>query len=377
MDRENLKLLIKESARSQNLKDLNFIISEAKNTDNKVETGSGGDAAGKAFEIHVAKHIGHILRGGDNPENHYPDHFSDESGDSPQDSAAKQKKKLGTHLYDEIEKHAKKMAYHIVKHMKKKGINLDKTSKVTWTSKPKDLERLTGQKDIKGTADITISHKGEHHGVSLKYSGSGTPPSLRSPGIKDLNSMLKSDENHVSNILKEHDNAVESAVGHLVGHGSKREKHQKFKLLKANSHPGAKAAVDASKSAHKQLASHYTDSFNKLKHEEKTKFIRKMIDAEEQPSIKPYRASFDASRGVSHVSNPTQDFDKIHANTRHYSAEASGASIHIYAHHPDGTKTKVTSIGIKNKGSSPYTGITGRVSDTMKKSVIVRKKKKK
>jgi hypothetical protein len=377
MDREKLKLLIKESAKSQNLKDFNFIISEAKNIDNKVSTGSGGDAAGKAFEIHVAKHIGHILRGGNDPEKHYPDHFSDESGDNPQASAQKQKERLGSHLYNQIDKHAKKMAYHIVNHMKKRGINLDHTSKVTWTSKPKDLERLTGMKGVKGTADVTVSHGGNHHGISLKYSASGTPPSLRSPGVDSLTSMLKADSNHVSNIVKEHDNSVDSAVGHLVGKGSKKEKHKKFKLLSQTGHPATKLALDASRSAHKQLASHYSDSFNKLDHKEKTNFVRKMIDAEDQPTIKPYRASYDANKNVSHVSNPTQDFDKIHSNTRHYSAESSGASFHIYAHHPDGSKTKVTSIGIKNKSSSPYTAITGRVSDNMKKSVVVRKKKKK
>ena len=152
----------------------------------QVDTGSEGDAAGKAFEIHVAKHIGHILRGGSNPEEHYPEHFSDESGDTPENSLSKQRKRLGKSLHDQVERHSRRMAYHIVNHMKKQGIHLDNNSKIHWTSKPKDLERLTGRKGIKGTADITITHNGKHHGFSLKYSTSGTKPSLRSPGINDL-----------------------------------------------------------------------------------------------------------------------------------------------------------------------------------------------
>lgn len=379
MDREKLKSLIKESALKQNLKLYNFsdLILEAKKADDiGASSGSGGDAAGKVFEIHVAKHIGHILRGGDDPEQHYPDHFSDESGDTPQDSAAKQKKVVGEHLYNQIERHSRRMAHHIVNHLKKKGVKLDHTSKVTWTSKPKDLERLTGVKGIKGTADITISHGGQHHGISLKYTSAGSSPSLRSPGIKDLNSSLKADTKHVDNILKNHDKSVENAVGHLVGQGSKKEKHQKFKQLKAANHSSTHVALEASKSAHKALASHYSDSFNKLSHDEKTAFIRKMNDAEEAPTIQPYRAGYDATKNKSYVSNPSKEFDNIHAKTSHYTSEPSGSSMNIFAHQHDGTKIRVASVGLKNKGSSPYTAITGRVGDTAKKSVLYGEKKK-
>lgn len=374
----NIVSLIKETARHKNL-GLHIIIE--KKSDFSVGTGAGGDAAGKAFEIHVAKHIGHILKGGDNPEEHYPEHFSDESGDSPTESLKKQKDRLGEHHHDIIEKHARRMAHHIINHLKKRGVTLDHTSKVTWTSKPKDLERLTGVKGVKGTSDITVSHGKNHYGFSLKYTASGSKPSLRSPGIKDLNGMLNADHDRVDDIVKKNKTSVDMQMKKHVGTGSMKEKHQRFKSLLAlnSTHPGhiaAKRALETTKSMHRELAGHYTESFNKLSHEHKTSFIRKMIDAEEQPTIKPFRAGYDGSKGESYVSNPTEDFDKIHKNTHEYRAEQSGASVNIYAHHHDGTRTKITSFGIKNKSSSPYSGLGGRVGDTsIKKSVIKRKKK--
>jgi hypothetical protein len=369
MDIKAIVSLIKEDARQSNL---GLFIFEAKSKHIEVSTGGGGDAAGKAFEVHTAKHIGHILRGGTDSEAHYPEHFSDTSGDTPQESVKKQKSRLGSVLHNQIERHARRMAYHIVNHMKKQGINLDNTSKVHWTSKPNDLERLTGRKGIKGTADITVTHKGKHHGFSLKYSTSSTPPSLRSPGIDSLNRLLKADHEHVSHISNQHDSDVDKSVGQYVGKGSKSEKHQRFKKLltmshSSGEHKAAMNALEASKSTHRKLASHYSDSFNKLNHEDKTAFIRKMNDAEEQPTIKPYRASYNGKLNSSHISNPTRDFDEIHSKAHSYSSEVSGSSVNIYAHNHDGSRTKVSSFGIKNKSSSPYSGLSGRVSDVSKK----------
>lgn len=328
-----------------------------------VGTGAGGDAAGKAFEIHVAKHIGHILKGRKgNAENHYPEHFSDESGDDPKTSAAKQKAVLGDDLHREIDHHARRMAHHLIGHMRNRGHDLDHTSRIHWTSKPKDLERLTGKEGIKGTADITISHKGKHHGVSLKYSQSGGKPSLRSPGIDDLNHHLKADKGHVGGMIAQHKRNVEKHVGKDVGEGSNDDKHERFKDL-PDHHEGKIKAREEFKSLHRKLASHYSDSFNKLNHGEKTDFLRRMVDAEKQPTIKPYRANYDSKRKKSHISNPTEAFDAHHKTVKHYSSEHVGASFNIYSHHADGTKKKMTSIGIKNKGSSPYTGIGGRVGD--------------
>lgn len=368
MDTKTLISIIKEDALDKNL----GLLYEAKSSRIRrrrkmviaTSTGTGGDAAGKAFEIHVAKHIGHILRGGDNPEAHYPEHFSDESGDSPKDSIMKQRDRLGNALHDQIDDHARRMAHHIVNHLRKRGVQLDETSRVHWTSKPNDLERLTGKKGVKGTADITISHKGKHHGISLKYSTSGTKPSLRSPGIKDLTTMLKADHDHVNSLVSQHDRNVDVAVGNHVGSGAKKEKHARFKaLLLGKKSKHARMALEASKSTHRALAQHFGDSFNKLEHEDKVKFIRKMTDAEEQPTIKPYRASYDAKGGSSHITNPTRDFDEVNKTARHYSAEVSGSSVNIFAHHHDGSKRKVTSFGIKNKGSSPFSGLAARVSD--------------
>jgi hypothetical protein len=369
--------LIKEVAVEQNFGLTTLHEARIKRKHIEVGTGSGGDAAGKAFEVHVAKHVGHILRGGTSAEEHYPEHFSDESGDTPQQSVKKQKTRLGKTLHNQVERHARRMAYHIVNHMKKQGVQLDNTSKIHWTSKPKDLERLTNKKGIKGTADITITHAGKHHGFSLKYSTSQTKPSLRSPGINDLNTMLKADHEHVHNLIKDSGEKIKKTVGNYVGTGNNDTKHEAFKNLltrpsSSHEHKAARAALDHSKSLHHQLASHYSDSFNKLNHEEKKSFIRKMIDAEKQPTIKPYRASYNGAKNTSYITNPTKDFDETDLHTHSYSSESSGASVNIYAHHHDGSKTKVSSLGIKNKFSSPFKGIGGRVSDVSKTTTRMR-----
>jgi hypothetical protein len=145
----------------------------------------------------------------------------------------------------------------------------------------------------------------------------------------------------------------------------------------------AHKALDASKSAHRKLADHFSDSFNKLDHHEKTGFIRRMIDAEEQPTIKPYRASYDGAKGISKISNPTHDFNKIHKDVHHFESHTSGASVNIHAVMRNGEKKKVCSFGIKNKGSSPYSSFAGRVGDvsskaSIKKNVVrIMKKRKK
>lgn len=376
-----LKYLIRNII-SEKYDSLGYNLLQEKKRGTSIISPDAADASGKAFELHVAKHIGHIINGEKgHPDDHHPEHFSDESGDAPHISLAKQRKKLGDHINNKIDRDARRMAHHILNHIHKHaGISLRGTnSKVYWTSKPNDLERLTGKKGIKGTSDIVIHHEKTYHGVSLKYSNSGSNPSLRSPGIEDLNKHLKADSHHVANISSQHDKEVHAHVGHLVGQGSKKEKHQKFKALVASGGSGAASAgkaLEASKSAHKKLALHYSDSFNKLPHEHKAHFIRKMNDAEEQPTIKPYRASYDGARGVSKVTNPTNDFDEIHKKTKHYEAENLGASVHIHAVLHDGTKKKVCSFGIKNKSSSPYSSFAGRVSDTSSNKTTVKKVKR-
>jgi len=389
MSHKSLHSLIKNIITERNISI--GILSEAKKSSGVLISPDMADASGKAFELHVAKHLGHVLSGEKgHPNDHHPQHFSDESGDPPHVSLAKQAKKLGSVINDQVDKHARRMAHHIINHIAKHtGVNLrDHAPKVYWTSKPKDLERLTGKKGVKSTSDLVIHHGNTYSGISLKYSNSGGNPSLRSPGIEDLTHHLKADAGHVNNIMKTHDSEVDMHVGPHIGTGSKKVKHDKFKALMKSGGAGkaaAEKALDTSRSAHKQLAGHFSDSFNKLSHEHKTGFIRRMIDAEEQPTIEPYRASYDAKRGMSKISNPTKDFDEIHSNVHHYESEHSGASFNVHAVLKNGQRKKVMTLGIKNKGSSPYSSFAGRVGDVSSKSTsisknikrVVKKKKKK
>lgn len=106
-----------------------------------------------------------------NNEKHMERH-ADINGDSPQEAHDKLKARMTPDEYDHISARAKSAAADI-----KKRLGIRKIHKVSWTSKPGDLERSTGigasQKDdasdiVVTTKDRTHKSGFRHHGISLK-----------------------------------------------------------------------------------------------------------------------------------------------------------------------------------------------------------------
>lgn len=328
------------------------------------------DAAGKAFELYVAKHILYNLKDGDNPDSYCPKHFSHESGDSPSISIDKQKEKLGKELYTQINFDAKMTAEYIIQHINTHSKDLlTKEYDVYWTSKPKDLIRLTGDSEVRNSSDLVIQKDNIYHGISLKYLSTNKKTFLRSPGIRDLTEELKADSVLIDNILDQHTKAIDEHVGHFIGNGTKKDKHDRFKEISniGNEKHAIENAKEASRNTHKQLAYHFSYSFSRLDHTDKIKIIRKMTQAEEQTKIKPYIAFFNRSKREVMIEDPIKSFNEINDKTSSYDSRYIGASFSIYANHDDGTYTKVISIGIKNKESTPYSSITGRVEGRFRK----------
>jgi hypothetical protein len=132
---------------------------------NEDSAGAKRNAAGVLHELLTAKH----LNGGKHPDQH-----RSEEGLTPEKAHDKYKSLFSDHEYSAIDKRAKAAAADLHKIATKHG----PIHKVTWTSKPGDVEKVTGVKSTQAEdpSDIIVSTKhsktGEihHHTISLKVS---------------------------------------------------------------------------------------------------------------------------------------------------------------------------------------------------------------
>lgn len=126
-------------------------------------SGAKRNSAGVLHEILTAK----FLNGGK-----FPEHHRSEEGLTPEEAHDKYKQNHSDEEYEGIHKRAQAAANDILKHVNKHG----EVHKVHWTSKPGDIEKVTGikstQKEDPSDVVVTTKHPktGElkHHTVSLK-----------------------------------------------------------------------------------------------------------------------------------------------------------------------------------------------------------------
>jgi hypothetical protein len=315
------------------------------------ESGSGAvaDAKGKAFELELAKHL--------HPKKQYPEHHNDESGRSPKVVAGQLKDRLGEHEYNTISKHAEKAA---VEHIKTTG---HKVSQVHWTSVAGQVSKTTGKKEDDHPADLVYKHGNKHYGISAKY---GSAPGARSPGMKDLGHMSKS--NPESGIAAHHKAVAEIMAPHLKG-TTNAAKHQEFKsAVKGELGPKAKQAAEhANKTSleHRSaiagtLAKHF-QKVAETDHPHMTEVVRKLTASHktETPMLKVHH---NPKTGKTDVSHPSEDFDKAMSKVKHFSVEHKGMYVNIHAHDNEGKKHTIAKVSIKNKSSSPFTNMVGSAS---------------
>lgn len=320
------------------------------------ESGKKADAKGKAFEIEFAKHL--------HPKQQYPTHYRDEDGKRPEEIAANLKNLFGDEHYSRISEHARIAAAHYRDHVyekghMKKGENPDI---IAWTSQPSDHQSFTGKKDPNANADVMFRKGRKFRGISLKY---GAKPGLRSPGIKDLNSLTKVDGESVLNQISQHQEDIHEGMKKHIKSSSAAARHQEFKEVKANGSPAAKKAAEAalqkSRDFRAGLVHTYVNGFNKLKPADALHAIRRLSSSEETV-FDHDKVHFDDAKGKVHISHPVNDFARIQQKTKHFSAEARGGYMILHAHDHEGKKHQLLKVSIKNKSSSPYTNIVGAVS---------------
>lgn len=320
------------------------------------ESGKSADAKGKAFEIEFARHM--------HPKKQYPTHYRDEEGKRPEEIAGQLRGHFGDERYNQISEHARIAAEQYREHIGNQG-HLKKGEHpdiIAWTSQPSDHQSFTGKKDPNANADVMFRKGRKFRGISLKY---GAKPGLRSPGLKDLAALTKTDHGAVQSQIDTHMEDVHDGMKKFIKSTTARARHQEFKDVKANGSPAAKKAAEAalqkSRDFRAGLTHHYANGFNKLSPADALHAVRRLSSSED--TLHPHdKVHFDDSKGKVHISHPVDDFEKLHGQVKHYSAEARGGYMLIHAHDNAGKKHQILRIGIKNKSSSPYTNIVGAVS---------------
>lgn len=152
----------------------------------KAKEKKSSNTNGVLHELLVGKH----LNGGKHMEKH-----PNAEGETPEQAHDRLKKEViakhGKATYDDMDKKAKDAAEHIRKHVGKKGIKA-----VHWTSKPGDIERVTGKKTSQNddASDIYIEHhdkKQKYTGVSLKtMEKKGAKAPVGNPGLGTIDKKL-------------------------------------------------------------------------------------------------------------------------------------------------------------------------------------------
>lgn len=314
------------------------------------QTGAYADAQGKVFELEFARHL--------HSKKQHAEHFRNEEGKSPVEVSRRLREILGDEQYNKISQHAMTAVNEY-----KKRAEFKHPDEIAWTSQPSDHKSFTGSHDPNSNADVMYRHGKQYRGLSLKY---GKTPGVRSPGMKDLSTLLKTDHSKIETRIAEHRADINSIMGKYIDRNKPLgTQHQEFKAVVASGSKAAQQAADtalqASRDFRAKLVSHYAKHFNKLTHEDKTHAVRRLLSANE--TLHPHdKIHYDTSKNEVHISNPVEEFNTLHGRIAHYTAEAKGGYLHIHAHTPDGNKHHILKISIKNKSSSPYTNIVGAAS---------------
>lgn len=319
---------------------------------------SSSDDKGKLHELLVAHHLS-------SDEDHLkdlPNHYRDENGKSPREVHDAIRSRISEEDYQNAHKRAKNAANKIKEELKKKGIHSKHIKKIVWTSNKSDHRKFTGEDDHNSDADVMlrVDHPDhpKYHGISLKV-GSGKP-NLRNPGIDQLNRLTKSRKEHVSGLLRTHKESL-----HKLGYDKAKsiaDNHKQYKSDKSGENIERAKAADHSKlDTLKKLASHYTDSFNKLEHHEKHHVLTSlMAPATKFPHIRAHTKTPKSGGETHHIEDHQSNLQNELAKHKHgFVAINKGQRIVIHAKNEDGThnpKKKIASLTMKGV-SGPIKGI--------------------
>lgn len=328
------------------------LLSEAAKKKEEKEKKSS-NANGVLHELLVGKH----LNGGRHMEKH-----PNADGETPTEAHDRLKKEIitkhGQETYDDMNAKAKDAADNIRKHLGKK-----KVKGVHWTSKPGDIERLTGKKTSQNddASDIYVEHESKKFtGVSLKtMEKKGAKAPVGNPGLGTI------DKNLGTNSQKH----IEEARENL------RKKHPK--LRKAKTSAEAKAIIKSDPKIKKSESEERSKAMQKIAADHHKK-LSKMTQAElwdhihhssraHQTDTPHIRVTSSGTSGdyAHHIENPHEEHvkqwgerPKDGEKKGHISVELKNGTIH-FRHAGTGARIKQR---LKAEGSS---GVFGSIKTSI------------
>jgi hypothetical protein len=263
--------------------------------------------------------VGYHLQGGKHMEQH-----ENAEGETSKQAHDRLRKTLSKEEYEDANNKAKHAAEHIRKHLGKKEIK-----RVHWTSKPGDIERVTGKKasQKEDPSDIYIEHGGNKHtGISLKVTQKkGGKAPVSNPG-----------HGHTDNLLGVNTmRHVEEARKHLHNkHKELRGKSTKeIKAILKSNPKLAESEKEARGHAMKKIAKDYAAAYDKMDKKHLAHHLRHHLMHAKSTGHDHIRVTSSGSKGDYHhdIVNPETEHDHILNDHKHITVHHEGNSV-IFKH---------------------------------------------
>lgn len=344
------------------LSESSILLAEAK----AESVNSTNDDKGKLHELLLAKHLHPDSKNPELPSHHRSE--NEEYGGTPKQVHDRLKDKLGSDAYNEIDKHAKKTAEAVKKHIG----NDHEITNVHWTSnrdtanKKGDHEKTTGVKDTNSNADIIVTSRHKktgkihYHPISAKY-GTQAQPNFKNAGLDSMEKQVGAKKGAIS----KHSDAHNARMKKLGYKGTQAANHKQWKEDRDSSDPKKRAkavkAVQSSLEARKAMAREHESHLSGKSDSELREHIRNNVSpSTHHPHILAHShvhsdsSSTASVQDASHVSdNHLNNYEKLHAK------KGTGITSEIWGTHKKTGKLKKVAEQIFKGTSGPQKGIAG------------------
>lgn len=275
------------------------------------ELKSPEDAKGKLFEIMAGSYLMH----GENPKtgmpNKFLEHYRDEDGFRPEEVHNKIKDALGKlspGMYDDVVKHSKAAAAHLLVELNKRGVH--NINRLAWTSQKGDHGKFTGVEDPNSDADLMVdgsSHDGKKIdpiGLSMKY-GKQKDPNLRGNGLDALEKIAGLKSGDLEDLRNEHYNHIRS-----LGLSTGKEGDADYKTLAKQGHETAKSIDEHALKTQQEMSRRFTNGLSRLSSDDLRNSIKNIIAPETKFLHIRHHTQVNDDGTVNHDTHNVQD----HAN---------------------------------------------------------------
>jgi len=278
-----------------------------------IQNGAAIDAAGKLHELLVGYYIN-----GEHMQKH-----SDKSGQSPEEAHNTIKDRVSPEEYEQIDNRARAAAAYIKLQFESQK---NPIAVVSWTSKPGDIERVTGIKASQhdDPSDIMFTHENATYtGISLKVSykrNAKVPVSTIGIGTMDTNTGTNGVSNQTNARIE-----IENTYPELR---TFTNKSQRKEFLKNN--PAIKTSVDAIHKKHLNMAAReYATVLGNMEPQELSGFLRNHVLHARETIIPHYRFTTGGLNGnyTHNLVQPSTEYNEQFNSPEHFTVQHSGNGI--------------------------------------------------